>query len=547
MASCLGIYIDKNIIKYAKITKSKSELKVDAFGIKIYSNLQDTLEQILSETFSFKDPISVNITDEMYNYFYMSDLLNKKDLGKAIDTAFESLCVDKQFNPNALEARYTIVNDQNDKSKIKVIHVSENKMKINKVLQDFDGKRLENITPIALTIPNIAPTHEKENALIVNIEDITNVTTLVGAKIYDVQNIPVGAAQILDTINSKENSYLKAYEICKNTTIYTMEGKDLQEQESKYLEDIVPTLYSIASQVKEIIAASLFKINKVYITGTASVINNIDLYFEEILGGVECEILKPFFIEDSPKVNMKDYIEVNSAISLALQGLEFGLKNINFNKKSFGEQLKAALSSDITFGKSKGKDNGKSKINININLNSPKVKQWIMRDFAGVLILLVVYAGIASYINYELEAKQKSLDETKNDINKQISLINSDKSKIDAKTSEYSTLVTNLQNASDEVNDKNAYKNAITTLLSEIMYVIPKEVQLTSIENPSGKKIIINAQSAKYEQLAYFKALLKSKAVLEPTSVVSSEATKDNSVVKIVIEGELPWKIFWFQ
>lgn len=547
MASCLGIYIDKNIIKYAKITKSKSELKVDAFGIKIYSNLQDTLEQILSETFSFKDPISVNITDEMYNYFYMSDLLNKKDLGKAIDTAFESLCVDKQFNPNALEARYTIVNDQNDKSKIKVIHVSENKMKINKVLQDFDGKRLENITPIALTIPNIAPTHEKENALIVNIEDITNVTTLVGAKIYDVQNIPVGAAQILDTINSKENSYLKAYEICKNTTIYTMEGKDLQEQESKYLEDIVPTLYSIANQVKEIIAASLFKINKVYLTGTASVINNIDLYFEEILGGVECEILKPFFIEDSPKVNMKDYIEVNSAIALALQGLEFGLKNINFNKKSFGEQLKAALSSDITFGKSKGKDNGKSKINININLNSPKVKQWIMRDFAGVLILLVVYAGIASYINYELEAKQKSLDETKNDINKQISLINSDKSKIDAKTSEYSTLVTNLQNASDEVNDKNAYKNAITTLLSEIMYVIPKEVQLTSIENPSGKKIIINAQSAKYEQLAYFKALLKSKAVLEPTSVVSSEATKDNSVVKIVIEGELPWKIFWFQ
>ncbi len=538
MASCLGIYIDKNIIKYAKITKSKSELKVDAFGIKIYSNLQDTLEQILSETFSFKDPISVNITDEMYNYFYMSDLLNKKDLGKAIDTAFESLCVDKQFNPNALEARYTIVNDQNDKSKIKVIHVSENKMKINKVLQDFDGKRLENITPIALTIPNIAPTHEKENALIVNIEDITNVTTLVGAKIYDVQNIPVGAAQILDTINSKENSYLKAYEICKNTTIYTMEGKDLQEQESKYLEDIVPTLYSIANQVKEIIAASLFKINKVYLTGTASVINNIDLYFEEILGGVECEILKPFFIEDSPKVNMKDYIEVNSAIALALQGLEFGLKNINFNKKSFGEQLKAALSSDITFGKSKGKDNGKSKINI--NLNSPKVKQWIMRDFAGVLILLVVYAGIASYINYELEAKQKSLDETKNDINKQISLINSDKSKIDAKTSEYSTLVTNLQNASDEVNDKNAYKNAITTLLSEIMYVIPKEVQLTSIENPSGKKIIINAQSAKYEQLAYFKALLKSKAVLEPTSVVSSEATKDNSVVKIVIEGELP-------
>ena len=90
MASCLGIYIDSNIIKYAKITKEKDDLKVDAFGIKIYSDLLQTIDQIVSETFSFKDPISVNITDEMYNYFYMSDLLNKKDLAKAIETEFDN-------------------------------------------------------------------------------------------------------------------------------------------------------------------------------------------------------------------------------------------------------------------------------------------------------------------------------------------------------------------------------------------------------------------------------------------------------------------------
>ena len=235
MASCLGIYIDSNIIKYAKITKEKDDLKVDAFGIKIYSDLLQTIDQIVSETFSFKDQISVNITDEMYDYFYMSDLLSKKDLAKAIETEFESLCVEKQYNPNALESRYAIVNDQNDKTKIKVIHVAENKMKINQILQNFDGKRLQNITPIALTIPNIAQTNEKENALIVNIEDKTSITTLVGSKIYDVQNLDVGAQQILDEINAKENSYLKAYEICKNTTIYTMEGQGLQQQENDYL------------------------------------------------------------------------------------------------------------------------------------------------------------------------------------------------------------------------------------------------------------------------------------------------------------------------
>ncbi len=538
MASCLGVYIDKNIIKYAKISREKDDLKVDAFGIKIYSNFQETINQIISETFSFKDPISVNISDEMYNYFYMSDLLNKKDLAKAIDTEFESLCVEKQYNPNALESRYVLVNDQNDKEKIKVIHVSENTMKITKILQDFEGKKLEAVTPISLSIPNIANLNSKENAIIVNIEDTTVVTTLVGEKIYDIQNIPAGASQILDAINSKENSYLKAYEICKNTTIYTMEGRDLQEQESSYLEDIIPTLYTIASQVKDIINASLFKINKVYITGTASVINNIDLYFEEILNGIDCQILKPFFIEDTPKINMKDYIEVNSAISLALQGLGYGLKNVNFNKKSFGEQLRIALTSDVTIGKSKGKSNGKNKINF--SLDTPKVKQWIMREFAGVLILTVLYIGIVEYINFELKNKEDSIEATRTDINKQISLIDKDKEKVDAKTSEYTTLTTNLQNATDALNDKNVYKNSITTLLSEIMYVIPKEVQLTSIENPSGKKIVINAQSSKYEQLAYFKALLKSKGVLEPTSVVSSEAVKESSLVKIVIEGDLP-------
>ena len=538
MASCLGIYIDKNIIKYAKITKEKDVLKVDAFGIKIYSDLTQTIDQIISETFSFKDSISVNITDETYNYFYMSDLLNKKDMPKAIETEFESLCYEKQYNPNALESRFALVNDQNDKSKIKVIHVSENKMKVNQILQNFEGKKIENITPIALAIPNIAQTNEKENALIVNIEDTTSITTLVGTKIYDVQKIDIGASQILDSINVKENSYLKAYEICKNTTIYTMEGSELQESESAYLGDIVPTLYNIANQIKDIIGASLIKINKVYITGTASVINNVDLYFEELLGGVKCQILKPFFIEDSPKVNMKDYIEVNSAISLALQGLGFGLKNMNFNKKSSWEQIKEALASDVTIGGKKGKDNGRKKINV--NLNSPKVKQWIMRDFAGVIIFLVVYVGIAEYIDYGVQNKQKELASTKEDVNKQISLIDRDKEKINAKISEYTTLTTNLQNASDAANTKNAYKNSITTLLSEIMYVIPKEVQLTSIDNPSAKKIVINSQSAKYEQLAYFKALLKSKAVLDPASVVSSEATKEGNVVKIVIEGELP-------
>ena len=222
MASCLGIYINQNIIKYAKVSREKDDLKIEAFGIKVYSDLHQTIDQIISETFSFKIPISVNMSEETYNYFYMSDLLNKKDLGKAIDTEFESLCYEKQYNPNALESRYALVNDVNEKGKIKVIHVSTNKIKINKITQDFEDKKVQSITPISISIANIAPLDEKENSIILNIEDTTTITTMVGQKVYDIQTLPVGASQILDAISEKENSYLKAYEICKNTTIYTM-------------------------------------------------------------------------------------------------------------------------------------------------------------------------------------------------------------------------------------------------------------------------------------------------------------------------------------
>ena len=126
-----------------------------------------------------------------------------------------------------------------------------------------------------------------------------------------------------------ENSYSKAYETCKNTTIYTSEGRELQDIENSHLEEIMPTLYSIVSQIQKIINTNTAKIEKVYITGTAALINNIDLYFQEYLEDTKCEILKPAFITNTKDISIKDYIEVNSAISLALLGLGQGLTSMN--------------------------------------------------------------------------------------------------------------------------------------------------------------------------------------------------------------------------
>ena len=542
MATCLGLYVDKNIIKYAKVSKEKENLKIDAYGLKFYTNMQEAVEQVIADTYSFKDPISVNLSDEMYNFLNMSTLLSKKDLERAIETEFESLCYEKEYNPNALESRYTLVNDANDKDKVRVIHISVDKAKINKIVQNFEGKTVTGISPISMSIANIVPLNPKENILIVNMENETTVTTVVGQKVYDISKIQDGAGQILDQISQRENSVIKAYEICKNTTIYTMEGRELQEEtENDYLNNIIPTLYNVANQVKGIIESSLIKIHKVYLTGTASVINNIDLYFEEILGNVKCEILKPFFIEDNHKINIKDYVEVNSAIALALQQLDYGVRDINFRRKSIWTQIKVALTSDIGGKGKKNKEGKKSNISAKVNLDSPKIKRWVLREFAGILILALIYTALASFIQMGINNKNAEVSQIKDNINSQIDSMKKDENKIKQKTSEYNTLTDNLKRIKSDLNTKNSLKNMIPTLLSQVMNIIPKEVQLISIENTSDKHIIITAQSTKYEQLAYFKTLLKSNNVL--SSVVSTEAKKNGNTVTTTIEGEVPWKI----
>ena len=169
MPSYLGLYIEDNLIKYAKVSKEKENIKIDSFGVKFYSNMSQAIKQIVEETYSYKTPISVNLTEETYQYFNLFALLNKKDLEKAIKLEFESYCSEKGYNPNSLETRYAIINNTEDKEKLKVINISDNKIELNKVQQRLDGYKLSMIAPVSMSIPNIINLQPKENALIVNI------------------------------------------------------------------------------------------------------------------------------------------------------------------------------------------------------------------------------------------------------------------------------------------------------------------------------------------------------------------------------------------
>lgn len=543
MSTCLGLYIEENIIKYAKVSKERDQIKVESFGVKFYDNLDKAIEQVIEETYSYKTPISINLSEEMYNFFRVFSLLNKKDFPKAIKTEFEAYCTDKNFNVNVFETRYALTPDIHEKDKLKVIHVSENKMELNKKIQKFSSYKLQTIAPISMTISDIAEFEENENCIIVNIEEETTITTILNQNIYDIQKLDVGSREILEKINLKENSYQKAYEICKETTIYTSEGKELSEEETNYLEDIMPTLYDIVGKLRKILNENVEKIEKVYITGTGALINNVDLYFEEYLENVRCEILKPSFIKMSPEINIKDYVEVNSAISLALSGLGEGISGMNFKKTSLMDKLPDILTMEV--GQKKSKPNKKSKNIFNKNLftmdlNMPldNIERGLLRGTAGLLILFAVYCGFSSLIKKQIDVKTSEAKESISSTNTQITLVNNDIQSLQNMTSKYTSKISNLEKISEKVQENNRVKKAIPILLNKLMYIMPDEVQITSIQNTTDTHIEIQAQSKSYSQLGYLTTNLKVSGALN--NVISTAGQQQNNIITIKIEGDLP-------
>lgn len=547
MSTCLGLYIEDNIIKYAKVSKDNDIIKIDSFGIKFYDKISEAISQVIEETYSYKIPISINLSNENYNYFYLFSMLNKKDMQNVINTEFESICYDNGLNKDAFETRYVLVNDIEDKEKVKAIHISANKADLAKKTQYLDSYRVSTASPIGIAITNLVEHQDNENYLIVNIEDRTTVTTVVDKKITNVKVIDDGTSQILSKINAKENSYLKAYEICKNTTIYTSEGKDLQYEENDYLDDIMPTLYNIVGEVRKISNESLNKIEKVYVTGTASVINNIDIYFQEYLQDIKCEILKPYFINNTKaKINIKDYIEVNSPIALALQGLGEGLNGVNFKKETLKDKISDVLKIEI--GSSKSKNGAMSKLGSKLNLDLSfdfkerltALEQTLIRTAVALLMLIIVYSGISIFLNNSMNKKEEEILDVTVQANSQIKQITDDDNNIKAKTAKYVSMTERLTDLNAKTQDKNKRKNAIPTLLNQIMFSIPKGVQITSIENTNGTKIVINAQASTYDQLGYLKASIKNYGILTNVISDSGEKQTQDGLIKTTIEGNLP-------
>lgn len=538
MSTCLGLFIQNNLIKYAKVSRDNENIKIENYGLRFYEqDLSETIEKIVDETFSYKTPISINISDEKYTNAEIFALLNENDQKKSIRTEFEYFY--NQIGKNRLTVDYRTVlsetNRENDKRN--VLYAYAEKGIIAEKMQLLDKYRLTGLCPVSLAIPELS---QNEDCIIVNIEDRTEVTTVVNNKPISVDVIDNGMQEILKNIASRENSISKAYEICKNTTLYTESSQNLQTENNEYLEFIVPTIYKIIEQVREIVNKSQTDIKKIYLTGTGIIINNIDLYFQENFLDYKCEILMPYFADKtSLKLNIKDYLEVNSAIALAMNGTNKKNKNISFvNKSEKWEKLSELLNSDVKTINKKAKGSKRKNQLPQIKLN---IKDLDCLRFAyGMTCLLIAYVGTTIVLHNKIFDKTIETQEVIDNTKVQIASVDQNTQLIEMRTNDYQEILNQLKEAEEQNTEANNSKNVIPNLLSQIMFAVPKEVQILSIQNTEKKHIVIEAQANAYQYLGYLKAEMQNRAIL--INVTSTSGIRQtNNMIKVTIEGDLPY------
>ena len=175
---------------------------------------------------------------------------------------------------------------------------------------------------------------------------------------------------------------------------------------------------------------------------------------------------------------------------------------------------------------------------MDFNIPLDKIEKGMIRGVVGLLVLFFVYCGFSTMILKQINLKNDEANASIQDTNSQIALVDNDKSKLQTKTTEYTTKISNLQKVNDKINDINKTKKAIPNLLNKLMYIMPTGVQITSIQNTSATHIEIQAQSSSYADLGYLAASIKTNGIL--TNVITTSGQKDNNIVTIKIEGDLP-------
>ncbi len=590
MSNCLGIYAENNIIKYAKLTTGKDggSLKLATYGVRFSDNKKETIKQIVQETNSTSDFVATNIIGETYENVEVFSKLSKKDTKELVNSEFVNICDTNGTIPSVLDMRFRLSKNTGDSDKYKAICVSTYKSELANIFQEFSDSKINSIAPLGTSIVNILPSKGVDTqAAIVNIEEETVVTVLSGGEIVEIKSFPIGMKDVLPKLAEKYNSYSKAYEACKGVSAYIEDIYSLEDSDREVLDLLIPMLYELRQKIEQHLKPYMPAINKIYLSGSGIIINNLDLYFQEVFTDKTCELLVPYFLQKDSN-SLKDIVEVNTAIALAFNGIGYNDKEMDYMFGGTANQVQSeALKKKATeiwdTVKVKAKEfvtsssparlkaAKKKKIDIDFNDevidtgdDQPSVQfgeddtfeddgniafftpteAWMARFAGATLLSFCLYSGAAYYTQSVISNKRAEVSSESAKVNSWISEAKADTRSVDEETQKYVTMKNNLSELLNKVTTRNVSFD-IPNFMSKLMFVIPENVKVTSIsvipttsaDEKKTQKVTMYAESGQYAQLGYFVSRLKLDKVLTNVDM-SVESMSGN--IKIKINGELP-------
>lgn len=540
MASCLGIYLNSNIVKYAKLTSDNSgSVKLEAYGVRyVKDNQKQTLKNIIEETNSQNIPIVMNPqNDKFINYQMFDQVQNKAIANDIAKMEFEAWCEKNAKSPDRYTYVYKVAEVKNEENKFNAVLNFIEKKNVDEYA-DVGGYSVSNILPAQFLMYRLVP-QDEQNYMLVNLNDKLSISVVLEGKLVDLKTYDIGMKQILDDFSAQLGSYQKAYEACKQLNVYS----DEETNNDKLLESIAePILQEILRNIGAVGRRYKKHLNKVFLSGNGIVFTNIDILVREYLE-VKCEILKPEFIQLSNVRNMAEVLETTQAMSLAYEVLKPENKDLEYmkhkvgSKKTIGNIFAKKSKKVETPNESKAK-NDKTKDGIDmVEDRSVTIALNVMIVMILAVVAYVAFSNIYIFsVNRTLENIEKAqaqLVTSTSDAKKDINYINTNMNDYKEINDEIDDIKNQIEN--NQIGKFTTYN--VASFLQNIIKVIPKNVQLKTITSDDNKNIKITAVSDSYADLGYFVSELKLKSTLNDVSILN---IKNGGTTTIEIGGELP-------
>ncbi|MEG2348294.1 MAG: PilN domain-containing protein [Clostridia bacterium] len=544
MANCLGIYLNDNIVKYAKVSSdNNANIKLEQYGVRFAStNKKALISEIIEHTNSKDCAIVLNSQDDKYITAQMYDQAQTKNYAADVmKMEFEAWCEKNAKSPDKYSYVYRVSDLKNSENKKDaVINIAE-KSTIEEY-STINGVKISNIYPSPLLLENLVSLDET-NYILVNLDDDLTITVVIDGKLAEFRSYNVGMKSILADFTVRLGSYQKAYEACKQMNVFT-EGESIND---KALEGITePILQEVLKYVSMQVTKHRKDVSKVILTGTGVVFTNIDILFREYLE-IKCEILKPKFVTDTSNVrNIAEILETTAAITLAYEGLTHENRNLEFLtstskiKKTLSSLFESRQKSGNTEQRGDEKESRLKNKSITTDFTSEKVVNLFGSSAIVISLILITYLGFTGLYTSKVESMKKDLNREKEDTELKTKEIENDFNYINSNTKKYKEINDEVSKIASQIENNQIKKYTtynVASFLQNIIKVIPKNIQLKTISSDDNKHIKIVAQSASYADLGYFVAQLKIDGVLNNVKINN---VKNATTTIVEIGGELP-------